>query len=326
MGADTTVVFDGTGSGYVVALLSHGGGGYPSRVSRGGIFLWRTTDGGRSFGRAQQVYAGPGFQDHPWIAYSPSSPTSLFIAWTNRSGLEFVVSRDGGARFSAPQLIVAGSAPSTPVVTVGTAGIVHVFYEELSRPGRPIRLFVVSSADDGRSFARAGLIGAAPWPPITGAGPKGSTVTPPPLLGVAADPGTTRSAVAISGQDPRAGHPVIYLWQNADASGTWRGPEHPLSGLAAAVSQVQPRLMYINHLLFISFFAIARSGQITEQLVHQTAAGDFQPQALGTVPFRAAGFIGDYQALAGSGQTAYALWNDAESGRLEIVARSFPAD
>jgi hypothetical protein len=133
-------------------------------------------------------------------------------------------------------------------------------------------------------------------------------------------------AVAISGQDPRAGHPVIYLWQNADASGTWQGPSHPLSGLAAAVSQVQPRVTYINHQLYISFFAIARSGQITEQLDHQTADGDFEPQALGTVPFRADGFIGDYQALAGSGQTAYALWNETESGRLEIVGRSFPAD
>jgi hypothetical protein len=44
IGADTTVAFDGSGTGYVVALMSHGGGGYPSRVSRGGIFLWRTSD------------------------------------------------------------------------------------------------------------------------------------------------------------------------------------------------------------------------------------------------------------------------------------------
>lgn len=49
------------------------------------------------------------------------------------------------------------------------------------------------------------------------------------------------------------------------------------------------------------------------------------PLALSSTPFRDAGFIGDYQALAASGHEAYALWNDAQSGRLEIVARTFSA-
>ncbi len=324
-GADTTVVFDGSGTGYVVALLSHGGAGYASRVTRGGAFVWRTTDGGRSFGPPVPIYVGPGFQDHPWIAYGPSSPESLFIAWTNRNGLEFAVSRDGGTAFSAPHLVVPGSAQSTPVVTVGGTGTVHIFYEELSRPGEPIRLFVVSSANDGRSFTRAELIGSAPWPPSAGGGPKGNANTPPPLLSAAADPGSTRSAVAISGLDPRAGHPVIYLWQSTDTSGGWQGPGHPLSGAAARMTQVQPQMIYIDRRLYISYFAITRSGQVIEQLARQTAAGDFQPQALSATPFRATGFIGDYQALASNGQTAYALWNDAQSGRLEIIARTFSA-
>jgi hypothetical protein len=109
-GADTTVAFDAGGTGYVAALLSHGGGGYASRVSRGGVFLWRTTDGGRSFGPPLPVYVGSGFQDHPWLAYTPSGPASLFITWTNRNGLEFADSADGGAAFSAPRLVVPGSA------------------------------------------------------------------------------------------------------------------------------------------------------------------------------------------------------------------------
>jgi hypothetical protein len=197
------------------------------------------------------------------------------------------------------------------VVTVGTAGSVHIFYEELSRPGQPIRLFVVSSGDDGRSFTRAELIGSAPWPPRAGGGPNGNTNTPPPLVGAATDRGSTRSAAAISGQDPRAGHPVIYLWQSPGTSGRWHGPGHPVPGAGAAVTQVQPRIIYVNRRLYLSCFAITRSGQVNEQLVHQTAAGDFQPQALNSTPFRAAEFIGDYQALATTGQTAYAVWNDA---------------
>jgi hypothetical protein len=163
------------------------------------------------------------------------------------------------------------------VVTVGAAGAVHIFYQELSGHGQPTRLFVVNSADHGLSFTRAELIGSAPWPPMTGSGPKGDTNTPRPLLSAATDPGGTRSAVAISGQDPRAGHTVVYLWESTDTTGGWQGPGHPLRGAAAALTQVQPRLIYINHRLYMSYFAITRSGQITEQLVHQSAAGDFQP-------------------------------------------------
>jgi hypothetical protein len=320
LGADTTVGFDASGTGYVVALLSHGGGGYPSRVSRGGVFMWRTTDGGRRFAPPVPVYVGPGFQDHPWLAIDPSPPASLYIAWANRSRLEFAFSRDGGTAFSAPHLIVSGSAPSTPVVTVGASGTVHIFYQELSGPGQPTRLLVVSSADHGRSFTRPQPIGSAPWPPRTGGGPKGNTNTPPPLLSAATDPGSNRSAVAISGQDAQADHPVIYLWQNADTSGGWQGPSHPLAGAVPAVTQVQPRMIYISHRLYISYFAITRSEQITEQLAYQTLTGNFQPQALNSTPFHTAGFIGDYQALANSGHITYLFWNDAQSGRLEITA------
>jgi hypothetical protein len=324
-GADTTVAFDRAGTGYVVALMSHGGGGYASRVSRGGIFLWRTADGGRSFSKPMPVYTGPGFQDHPWLAVNPASPGSLFIAWTNNSGLQFALSRDGGSTFSAPRLLVPGSAPADPVVTVGPSGAVHVFFEELAGPGQPIRLLAVSSADGGRRFSAAALIGSAPAPPSAGGGPKGNPAIPPPLLGAASDPSTPRSAVAISGQSARAGHPVIDLWQGPASSGRWQGPSDPVPGAGAAVTQVQPRMIYVHHRLYITYFAITRSGQISEQLVYQTPSGVFRRRALGGTPFHAAGFIGDYQALASHAQTAYALWNDALSGRLEIVARRFPA-
>jgi hypothetical protein len=96
-------------------------------------------------------------------------------------------------------------------------------------------------------------------------------------------------------------------------------------GAGAAVTQVQPRMIYVNHRLYISYFAITRSGQITEQLVHQAPAGDFQPQALNSAPFRGAGFIGDYQALATSGQTAYPPLERRPVWPVEIVSRTFSA-
>jgi hypothetical protein len=69
-----------------------------SRVTRGGIFIWRTTDEGRSFSKPQAVYIGRGFQDHPWLA---ANGTHLYLAWTNDAGLEFSASDDAGKRGSA---------------------------------------------------------------------------------------------------------------------------------------------------------------------------------------------------------------------------------
>ena len=320
-GADTTVAFDQQGTGFVVALLAQGGGGYPSRVRRGGIFLWRTANGGRTFAAPRPIYAGAGFQDHPWLAISSSGAPVLFVAWTNSHGLQFSDSHDQGTSWSTPRLLAPGTAPGNPVVTTGAGRTVHVFFEEFAGLGRPIRLFTMTSTDDGSRFSAAELIGTAPAPPSFGR-PKGNGVTPPPLLGAASDPATGRSAVAIAGQDPAAGHPVIYLWQTATTTGTWASPTHPVTGRPAAQTQAQPRMIYVHHVLYLSYFSISRTGDVTEQLAHQTSAHEFQPSPLGDPPFRAAGFIGDYQALASAQHQIYALWNDGRAGKLEIVEKT----
>lgn len=103
-GADTTVGFDRAGTGYITALMWHGGNGAASRVRRGGIFLWKTRNGGRSFSKPIPVYVGPGCQDRPWLAIrNTPQGTVLYLAWTNRAGLEFARSRPGSTVF-APHL------------------------------------------------------------------------------------------------------------------------------------------------------------------------------------------------------------------------------
>jgi hypothetical protein len=312
-GADTTVGFDGRGTGFVVALMAHGGGGYASRVSRGGIFLWTTHDGGRRFSKPRALYVGRGFQDHPWLAIRRGRHSLLFIAWTNGAGLQFVVSRNGGRTFTRPRVLLAGKAPSDPVVTVGPRGAVFVFFEEFM--GQTIRLFSLHSSDDGRHFQPAQRLGSVAAPPL-GGGPKGGSF-PPPLLGAATDGSSGTAAVAISGQDPQAGHPVIELWRRG-ASGRWRGPTKPIHGPSAVLSQEQPRLAYAHKRLYLSFFTISRQGQTSEQVANTTAS--HSPTLLTAPPFKASGFLGDYQALALSGKSGYAIWNGAVDGHLQLFS------
>lgn len=322
-GADTTVGFDDHGHGFVVALLSHGGGGYPSRVTRGGVFLWRTDDGGRSFAKPLPVYVGPGFQDHPWLAIRRSGDrTALLVAWTNASGLQLAVSENDGSSFTSPRLLVAGSAPNTPVVTVGSHGLTRIFFEEFVQ--QQIRLRVLTSTDAGAHFGPAQTIGTVPRPPSIGGGPKGNPNVPPPLLAAATDPSGADSVVAIAGEDPTAGHQVIELWRLTTATGQWHGPTQPVTGPNAIMSQQQPRALFADGQLYLSYFTESRDGLIREQLAHAAAtATQFRSTTLSDHAFRSNAFIGDYQALAVTRAGGHALWNDGRSGRLEIVSARF---
>lgn len=326
-GADTTVAFARSGAGYVAALMWHGGNGAASRVTRGGIFLWTTNNGGRSFSKPVTVFVGAGFQDHPWLALrNTPRGTVLYLAWANRTGLVFTRSHPGTTVFAPARVLVPGSAPSTPVIATGPGRNLEIFYQVLHLPttGGKLRPFsadlaVLTSRDDGRTFGRVQTL--AHVTVAVGAGGQ----QPPPLLTAAADPNTPVSAVAIAAQQPRAGHPVIELWQQHTATGRWHGPSQPVTGGDATLAQQQPRLVYANGHLYLSYFTVARDGATRERLLHApSAAAGFTPQALPSPPFTAKGFFGDYQALAVGRDRGYALWNATRSGRLQIVAARFP--
>jgi hypothetical protein len=319
-GADTTVAFDARGNGFVAALASAGGGGYASRVTRGGIFIWEARDGGRVFSAPRAVFVGHGFQDHPWLAIRG---TRLFLSWTNQRGLMFASSSDDGRTFSAPRIVVPGPAPQDPVVTLGPRGDLRVLFQEFARDRT--RIDAVESPDDGASFGSTVAVGSVESVPASGPGPKGGTI-PPPLLGAAEDPRSGAAAVAIAGRDARAGHPVVELWRTVATNGRWAGPFRPAGGATAAMTQTQPRLAFAGSTLLVSYYAFSRAGDVTTWLARSTSTGgSFETGQLSTGAFRYAGWLGDYQALAVAGASGHALWTALRSGRLEIVAGRFRA-
>jgi hypothetical protein len=108
--------------------------------------------------------------DKPWIAVDshPSSPfhDRVYVSWTRfifnpqngryvQSPISFVYSKDGGATFSAPQLIVGnvlygqGSHP-----TVAPDGTVYVFWEGATRKATLNSIWVVKSTDGGVTWSK----------------------------------------------------------------------------------------------------------------------------------------------------------------------------
>jgi hypothetical protein len=315
--ADTTVAFDSHGTGFVAALLWQGGGGYESRVTRGGIYLWKTSDGGRDFATAAAIYNDSGFQDHPWLAVGGVQVPKLFVAWQNQAGLEFITSKEDDP-FPAPRLLKPGDSPTNPVVTLGPNGLVSVFFEELE--GHTIRLFVLQSTDDGLDFGPVVAIGSVDMPSL-GPGAKGGAL-PPPLLGAASDASTGASAIAIEAFDRLDGHPVIELWQQTEVGGPWHGPVLPVGGSNSGLSQQQPRLAYAAGRLFLSYFTINKQDQIAEQLAKVSGGSSTSIASYEATPVPAQ-FLGDYQGLAIVADGGIAVWNQPISGRLQIVASQF---
>jgi hypothetical protein len=88
----------------------------------GTLEVWITTDAGRTaarWTRAKVFTAAPGDSfAHPWIAFSPTG--ALGVRWRSSHAdgsfdVDAVVSRDGGATWSAPVGLTADRGPSPPV-------------------------------------------------------------------------------------------------------------------------------------------------------------------------------------------------------------------
>jgi hypothetical protein len=102
---DVTVAFDASGNAVVAALLSNAA--RDTFSSHRGVAVWRTVNGGRSFGRPVLVVRGQ-FADHPWLAIDPPITSRsrvrqqvMYLVWANQNGLSFTRSSDG--RISGPR-------------------------------------------------------------------------------------------------------------------------------------------------------------------------------------------------------------------------------
>ena len=320
-GRDPTVTFDATGRGYVCANTDD-------------LHLWRTDDGGRSFGAP--VLATRGHKlDHPWLAADPTpgppSTTHLYGIWTggpDNTQLELGRSSDGGRSFQAPRAIDTVRGPkevnfASPMVAAGHDGTIHAIYgvwpplpKALPRPEFPAPIRVISSTDRGESWGRPvelgiGVMEIRVRPDTNGLGLPTVVAHPRRHLAAAAfvvrQPGSPFADVAVCRLVPRASDDTVYLQPQLaiDEAGT------------LALSAFAYRRGSIDVVVLVAEPATARFGRPV-----RVTSRPFDP-AQGTLSGKhGAWWIGDYQGLASAVGRVHPFWNDPRTGRLELFTTS----
>lgn len=134
----------------------------------GGIWVARSSDGGRTFVQSKVVDNARRTELNGNIAQGPDGtlyvPFSINVT-AGRIGLMMGVSRDGGAtwehRFVAEQSFPALGCSSLdvfPVVAAGSDGVVFVAWVLDNAGSGRLDLFVATSTDQGRSWSRPFLV------------------------------------------------------------------------------------------------------------------------------------------------------------------------
>lgn len=316
-GDDVSAAFAG-GIGLVAAEI------YRADGAGSGVFVWRTTDGGRRFSRPVPVSVTSTNTDHPSLTVTTGArgrPVTA-IAWSQGDSLLFSRSTDGGHSFSRPRVISApgDSHPDLAVLVPGPRKALSVVYG-----AKTIR--VTTSHDGGRTFTAPATVPGT----LAAQGAQPYEVS---LIGAAADPRHGTLYITFAELTGRSAQLRVFI-THARAHGHWVKPAEvdPVAG-GRGSDQFQPSVTITSKgRLYITYFA-ATAGHVTEYLTQPGSHNRTRP--LGS-PFDAgcgitAGvkqrpWIGDYQALAsGAGHSglAYAAWNDGGTGRLQILVEPVP--
>ncbi len=280
--SDPVFAFGESGQAYAAAL-------YTDENKDSGIALWRSADGGKTFGQPTHVFddlTGAVFSDKEWIAIDRGNGPgrgNIYVVWSydhfggcNEDGtcgqqVAFSRSTDGGRTFSPPKLI-EGMAPfctvryprrpagsldcdlglgATPAVLPD--GTIAVAFSYLAPDGHsaPTRLLVVTSTDGGATWTSPTL--AATVDDIFGTLP-GERYRVASLPAFAADPHANRLYLAWA--DKSTGDSDILLSTSTDRGVSWSQPVHVNDDpLRNGAQQFQPQLAVApNGVVSVSFF------------------------------------------------------------------------
>jgi hypothetical protein len=354
---DVTVAFDGRGAGFVAAMATTHTAQGLSQIGRG-VYVWRTDDGGRTFGEPVAAVRGQ-FVDHPWLAAdSASGAQDFYLAWTAADGLAFSRSDDGGRHFAPPRIIDAASGPAVvPMVAAGPTGTVVVTYgrgvggadapdaetanaaDAMSREPRAAdakmdtSIAAVTSTDHGQHFGQPALLGSGAY--ALAPGPDLSAPTGP---SAAVDPhgGAIYVAYAAPAPGRRASGNSILLARSRTGGQTWEAPVRVANSGTAVYFQPQVAVDDAG-MVDVTFFSLVR-GRV--ELLLDRASGprlrfgpavpvtptSFDPalSQAGSGGKHGVWWIGDYQGLAVGGGEIHPFWNDTRGGRLDILTTTIP--
>jgi hypothetical protein len=320
-GFDVSVAFTPQGTGFVAADLTTG--------LRNGIFVWRAATDGRSFGApvaVGQATNRPLFADHPWLAIDDRG--ILAVAWTVLDGAQSAqlhVSRstDGGRHFETDRVLPTPGERFAvlPILLSGPSGSLALGYGATSQidSTQPVVGMVMTSADRGQHFGVPHRIVSI-------------TPTSDPLLqqdepSAAVDPRDGTLYVALSWTAPHTQRSHIMLTRSHDQGKTWsplvRVDQEPGSTQA---NHLHPLVTVTpNGIVSVAYEALQR-GRLTVFLARSRDRGahvGFGGQ-ISSVSFPAPKRLGEYEALAASGDTIQLVWTDTRMGNRQIFAARMP--
>jgi hypothetical protein len=308
--------------------------GSKSNSDQGGVRVWRTEDGGRSF--QMPVLAVSGFFDHPALTADPTPAShDLYLAgtFTSGAGLRFTRSTDGGHTFEPTRPIdpAGGTEGRLPVIAAGPNGLVAIMYYVYQPDGTPVAT-VVTSTDHGQTFGPTTALTPVHDPTIvTDVMARGGPA-------VAADPSTGDLYAAVTTVNTAASELDVYV--SHDRGNSWTTASTVARRTDAAYAQAQ---LAVDNSGRVGVFAFEITSARVEPLLYvsQSATtrfgagrpltkGGFNPQpgqaadadAADTGSPKALAWIGDYQAIAATPGKFHPVWNDAATGSLQLMTAS----
>ena len=241
--SDPTLAWDGAGNVYLVALPFA-----PGASSQIGIAVYRSTDGGRTFGSPLLIHSAP-LDDKQWAAAdtSPSSPFHgrVYAVWDNGTQPSFARTLDNGASWTGTAGNAAGapigSGSFAPQVSVGPQGTVYVAWIA-GQFGHTIMLTKSTDGGDTFSTPAAAVTDLTPLtsPPLPHPGQfpelPGATFRVLTVPALTAGSGNT---VVLAWADLREGTTRIYYTYSHDGGASWpAGPTgRPLRGSGSGAGQ-----------------------------------------------------------------------------------------
>jgi hypothetical protein len=283
------------------------------------VFVTRSRDQGATWEPAVFHAQGVGpavalVQDKPWLSIDPAG--RLRLVWTefvqSLTLIESVESRDGGATWSAPRILM----------TNGVEGMNQLSGATLATPGGR-RVYL--SVTDIRSFPWPATAPVASrqlawWSDDEGATFRGPLVVGPavfPRFGrVVADPGDPAHAVVLASDD--AAQPRAYLRETRDGGATW-GPRLDLAPQRAGAQQLPTGWFGPDGRLHVAYYDAGWPGG--ERVVLATLEGGAvvaEQPAPG--PSIAPGpYHREYFGLDGEGSHMWAAWVAGSGGSGDSV-------
>jgi hypothetical protein len=256
--SDPAVAWDDLGNAYVVGLP------FGSGLNIIGITVYKSSDGGRTWGAPTLIHSGSG-DDKQWATgdNNPASPHygNVYAVWDNGSQLAFARTTDNGASWkgfkSGGVDQPAGTALSgifdsfAPEVNVAADGTVYIVWVNGENTGSEIKF--VKSVDGGDTFsapaiAATGITNLGATLPNTNGWPHFPTAMFR-VLTLATGCTSTGANVVFAWADTREGNSRIYYRHSSNGGASWDGPNSGqplLTGALASAGDKQdfhPQLM-----------------------------------------------------------------------------------